>query len=270
MPNNDSDVVNQNPDPTPADEKKKKKGKKKDFEQYSSRRKLREWKAGNAPEGWDPQSAADAGDAWLRKFFRGDENAPDWVPQGPNAKPPRGGDMGQTLQQLREQYGGRWYDFGKSEQRAGAQGAEGWFRAPRIDPMAEAVWHPRYGWQRWKDVKGGNYGGLTPQFGDPYEIFGRKPVGTSDPEMRAAARAKAQPTQPAAPVQMGTPQVPPNEEEVNPYATEDYSARPYYNTPGGQQQTQYNPYLYAQQEQRQQYQPYQSYYQPPQNPYGGY
>ena len=85
--------------------------------------------------------------------------------------------MPQTLQDLQQQFGGRWYDFGASEQRHGAQGPGGWMRAPRIDPMAEAVWHPQYGWQRWKDVKGGDYGGLTQQFGDPYEIFGYKQSG---------------------------------------------------------------------------------------------
>ena len=281
MPNN-TDTINQDETPTPADEKpEKKKGKKKTFDQYSSRRKLLEWAKGNAPEDFDPSSASDAGDAWLRKFYRGNpdlfaEGIPDWMPMGSGEgaqgnRLPKGGEMGQTLQSLKEQYGGRWYDFGKSEQRAGAQGAQGWFRAPRIDPMAEAVWHPRYGWQRWKDVKGGNYEGLTPQFGDPYEIFGRKPVGTSDPEMRAAARAGGQPTQPAVPQQAPytpPPNVGPGGE--NPYATEDYSDRPYYNTPGGQQQGQYNPYTYALNEQQQQYQPYQSYYKPPTNPYGGY
>ena len=59
--------------------------------------------------------------------------------------------MPQTLDDLRNQFGGRWYDFGASEQRKGAQGAPGWWRAPRIDPrMAEAVWNPQYGWQDWR------------------------------------------------------------------------------------------------------------------------
>ena len=92
--------------------------------------------------------------------------------------------MPQTLEDLRQQFGGKWYDFGKAYNRApNRSGApEGWMRAPRIDPMAEAVWHPQYGWQRWKDIKrsGGDYSGLTAQFGDPYEIFGMKYAG--DPE----------------------------------------------------------------------------------------
>jgi len=75
----------------------------------------------------------------------------------------------QNFDWMQDYYGGRWYDFGANE------GAPGWWRAPRINPAgAEAVWNQDYGWQDWDQVAGmgGDYSGLTPQFGDVYDIYG--------------------------------------------------------------------------------------------------
>lgn len=80
----------------------------------------------------------------------------------------QGGDW-QNFDWMKNYYGGRWYDFGAKEDQPG------WWRAPRINPSgAEAVWNPQYGWQDWNQIAGlgGDYSGLSPQFGDVYDIFG--------------------------------------------------------------------------------------------------
>lgn len=100
----------------------------------------------------------------------------------PGPQAPLGGGNLRTLQDLRDFYGGRWYNFG---QKAGVEGD--WFRAPRIDPVQRVVWNPQLGWQSWDKVRRlkGDYSGLTPQFGDVWDYFQRKATGTSDPELRA-------------------------------------------------------------------------------------
>jgi len=89
--------------------------------------------------------------------------------------------MGETLRDLQNMYGGRWYDFGATA------GQPGWWRAPRIDPIGMPVWNPQYGWQDWRDIKklNGDYSGLTPRFGGWEQYWQPKPTGTSDPELRA-------------------------------------------------------------------------------------
>lgn len=86
-----------------------------------------------------------------------------------------------TLTDLFNQYGGKWYDFGRKA------GQPGWFRSPQIDPMGRPVWSPEYGWQDWDVIGklGGDYSSLTPRFGDWEQYFTPKPAGTSDPELRA-------------------------------------------------------------------------------------
>ena len=85
-------------------------------------------------------------------------------------QPPDGGGQDwQNFDWLKNYYGGRWYDFGANE------GAPGWWRSPRINPAgAEAVWNQDYGWQDWNNIAnlGGDYSGLTQQYGDVYDIYG--------------------------------------------------------------------------------------------------
>jgi hypothetical protein len=88
------------------------------------------------------------------------------------APPQPAGQDWQNFDWMKDFYGGRWYDFGANE------GQPGWWRAPRINPSgAEAVWNEDYGWQDWDQVAGGDYSGLTPQFGDVYDIFGAQQTG---------------------------------------------------------------------------------------------
>jgi hypothetical protein len=86
-----------------------------------------------------------------------------------------------NLTDMINQYGGKWYDFGRQA------GMPGWFRTPGIDMVGRPVWSPEYGWQSWNRIRnlGGDYSGLTGQFGDVSQYFQAKPVGTSDPELRA-------------------------------------------------------------------------------------
>lgn len=86
-----------------------------------------------------------------------------------------------TLQDMINQYGGRWYDFGR------LAGQPGWFRTPGIDPIGRPVWNPQYGWQDWDQIRnmGGDYSSLKPQYGDVMDYFKPKPMGTSDPQLRA-------------------------------------------------------------------------------------
>ncbi len=52
--------------------------------------------------------------------------------------------MAQTLTDLFNMYGGKWYDLGRQE------GYPGWFRSPGINPIGQAVWGPQDGWQNWQ------------------------------------------------------------------------------------------------------------------------
>jgi len=88
-----------------------------------------------------------------------------------------------TLQDVQNKYGGNWRNIDL--------GGGDWYRAARLDPIAQLVWSPQYGWQDAGQVKrmlkrGGSLSDLTPQMDLDYlNYYMAKPEGTSDPELRA-------------------------------------------------------------------------------------
>jgi len=89
--------------------------------------------------------------------------------------------MAQTLRDLFNMYGGKWYDIGTE------MGYPGWFRSPHIDPIGQPVWSPMYGWQDAATIKKlkGDFSSLTPNWGRWEQYWQPKPQGTSDPELRS-------------------------------------------------------------------------------------